>query len=306
MGRVNYLQTNFTAGEITPRLDGRVDISKYKNGVKTLENFLLLTHGGVTKRPGSMFVAEVADSSKAVRLQEFEFSTTQAYVLEFGDLTIRFYANNGRVESGGSPVEVVTPYTEDELPDLRFTQSADVLYISHADHPIKKLSRTSSTAFTLTDADIVGGPFQPINGDDTLILYIAIDSTTTAVTGATQADPCVIAAVGHGYQSGECVTFASVGGMSDLNGNRYFIIKLTDDTFSLRDESYRDIDSTAYGAYTSGGTVNRSITKWGTYSDGSTGHTLSSDFEIFTSEHVGALVRLWEPGQATGISGEPV
>jgi hypothetical protein len=46
------IQTSFTAGELSPRLEGRVDLSQYNNGLHTLENFLILPHGGVTRRPG--------------------------------------------------------------------------------------------------------------------------------------------------------------------------------------------------------------------------------------------------------------
>jgi hypothetical protein len=77
----------------------RVDFSKYANGVETLENYVVLPQGGVTRAPGTRFVAEVKDSSKSTRLIPFEFSTTQAYMLEFGDLYIRVYRDGGRVGS---------------------------------------------------------------------------------------------------------------------------------------------------------------------------------------------------------------
>jgi hypothetical protein len=71
-----------------------------------LENFLILPHGGVTRRPGLKHVAEVKDSSKQVRLIPFEFSITQAYVLEFGDQYIRFYKDNAIIVEDTTPVAV--------------------------------------------------------------------------------------------------------------------------------------------------------------------------------------------------------
>lgn len=97
MPKVSPLITNFSSGELTPRLDGRIDIAKYPNGCATLENAIIWPQGGASRRDGLHFVAEVKDSTKQVRLIEFEFSTTQAYVLEFGDQYIRFYRNNGQV-----------------------------------------------------------------------------------------------------------------------------------------------------------------------------------------------------------------
>jgi hypothetical protein len=90
MARVHPFQTNFTAGELTPKLAGQVDFKKYNNGVETLENMTVFPQGGATRRYGSRFVAEVKDSSKITRLIPFEFNIEQSYILEFGDQYIRF------------------------------------------------------------------------------------------------------------------------------------------------------------------------------------------------------------------------
>jgi len=105
MGRQAPMQTNFTAGEFSPRLLGRSDIEKYKNAVKTLTNFKTFAHGGATKRAGSKFSARVKDSTKFARLIEFIFSTEQAYALEFGDLSIRAHTNNAQLAEGGHLVD---------------------------------------------------------------------------------------------------------------------------------------------------------------------------------------------------------
>jgi len=235
--------------------------------------------------------------------REFTVANTTANTFELsGENSAGFAAYS----SGGTAskiIEVTTTYTTAQLDDLRFTQSADVLYIAHPSHPMRKLERSSNTSWTITDIEFLDGPFRDINGDLTQKFFIAIDSSTVNLSGATQADPVVITtSSSHGFKSGECVTFASVGGMTEINSNRYFIIKLSDTTFSLRDESYRDVDGTAFTAYTSGGTVNRSVTKWGTYAEGATGFAITSDFAYFDSDMVGQLIRLYEPGQQTGIS----
>ena len=120
MARVSVQLTNFTAGELSPRLDGRNDLSKYPSGCKTLENFIVYPHGSAARRSGSQFISEVKTSSKKTRLIPFEFSTTQTYILEFGDQYIRVYKDKGQVQSGGSAVEISTPYLEAELFDLKF------------------------------------------------------------------------------------------------------------------------------------------------------------------------------------------
>lgn len=90
---------SFTTGEVSPRLRGRVDLSQYNNGCRTLQNFTIQPHGGVSRRTGSEYVAEVDNSSNATRLIPFEFSTTQAYVLELGNQTMRFFKDQGLITS---------------------------------------------------------------------------------------------------------------------------------------------------------------------------------------------------------------
>ena len=85
----------------------------------------------------------------------------------------------------------------------------------------------------------------------------------TAITGITQADPCVVTAVAHGMATGWEVRITDLGpdmptarGMDQLNNNRYSITVLTADTFSLQDPiTGEDIDSSAYTAYVSDGSV---------------------------------------------------
>jgi hypothetical protein len=150
MARVHPFQSNFTAGELSPRLEGQIDFKKYFNGCSELTNMIVYPHGGATRRGGMYFVSEVKTSSKEVRLIPFEFNVTQSYVLEVGDQYIRFYKDNGQIQSGGSAYEISTPFLEAELSELHFAQSADVMYICHSNHAPRKLSRTGHTSWTLT------------------------------------------------------------------------------------------------------------------------------------------------------------
>lgn len=169
---------SFNAGELSPKLEGRTDISKYYSGCRTLENFLVLTYGGATRRPGTAFIAEVKTSSEVTRLIQFEFSTVQAYILEFGNLYIRFYRNGGQIESGNNPFEIVTTYLEADLFQLHFVQSADTMYIVHPDYPPRVLTRTGHTAWTITDVVFSRGPFLDENKGD---ITITPSSTTATV-----------------------------------------------------------------------------------------------------------------------------
>ena len=166
MRTVDSILTNFTAGELSPNMYGRTDIEKYYNGCMTMENFLVLPQGGAYRRPGSRYVASVKTASAFTRLVPFIFSTTQSYILEFGNLYMRVYYDGGQVQSGSTVYEVVTPYTTAQLPDLKFAQSADTLYIVHPSHEPRQLTRTAHTSRTLTALAWENGPFMKDNSDD--------------------------------------------------------------------------------------------------------------------------------------------
>ena len=134
MPRTTLALTSFVSGEFGNKLTGRTDFEKYSSAAKTLENFLIHPQGAATRRVGTQFIAEVKDSSKKTRLIPFEFSTTQTYILEFGDQYIRFFKDKGQILSGGSAYEIASPYLEAELFDIKFAQSADVMYLCHPNH----------------------------------------------------------------------------------------------------------------------------------------------------------------------------
>jgi hypothetical protein len=90
-------QRSFSGGELAPALYARIDTVKYATGLHTCRNTILLRHGGTANRPGSVFIGEVKDSSKTVKLVPFIFNTSQTYVLEFGNLYFRIIKDGSYV-----------------------------------------------------------------------------------------------------------------------------------------------------------------------------------------------------------------
>jgi len=108
MARSSYAFTSFVAGEVSPKLDGRTDLEKYFKACKTLENMIVHAHGTASRRPGTRYISEVKTSSAKTRLIPFEFSTTQTYMLEFGNQYIRFYKDNGIITETGKTITAIT------------------------------------------------------------------------------------------------------------------------------------------------------------------------------------------------------
>ena len=265
MAKVSAIQNNFNGGEISPLLFGRPDVDKYKTGLQTCLNFVPLIQGPIERRPGMGFVKEVKTSANLTRIIRFEFSTTQAYIIELGNLYARFYKDNGAIldgaktisaatkanpcvvtatshgysngdeifidavvgmtelngkyykiknkatntfeltniddvntnsssfttyGSGGTAsktIELVTTYTTANLFELKFTQSADVLYITHPSYTPRKISRTSDTDWSITDITFTDGPYLNSNVETTTLGLSAtsgsVTVTASAVTG---------------------------------------------------------------------------------------------------------------------------
>lgn len=186
--------------------------------------------------------------------------------------------------SGGtmaSPYEIASTYLETDLMALHFTQSEDVLTITHPSYPPRQLARLGATNWTLTDISFVptvsaptavAASASPASGtnrtrykvttiaqdglEESLASIVATVGAGTAITGATQANPGVITSVAHGRTVGDAVYIIGVVGMTQLNGNEYLVNTTpTADTLTLKTLSGVVINTSAYTAYSSGGTL---------------------------------------------------
>ena len=203
MPRTTLALTSFVSGEFSPKMEGRTDFDKYSSGAKTLENFLVHPQGAASRRVGTQFISEVKTSSQKTRLVPFEFSTTQTYILEFGNNYIRFFKDKGQILSGGSPYEISSPYLTAELFDIKWAQSADVMYITHPNHEVMKLSRTGHTSWSLTQCNFIDGPYLPTNNTNTTLtpasaaVGTGVNFTASAVTGINGGDGFLTTDVGR-------------------------------------------------------------------------------------------------------------
>jgi len=278
------LVNSFNGGEISPKIDARSDIAKYYSGCRTLLGMVPYVEGGAGRVPGTYFAKEAKVSSKKTRVIPFHFSTVQAYAIEFGDQYIRFYMDDGIILDGANVYEIASPYLEADLFKLKFSQSADVMYITHPSYPEKKLTRTSHILWTLTN-------------------FVARTQNAFAITAATKANPCVVtvtytatawatatpytvglirvSGVNHYYclvahtsgtfsvdlasgfwavmdfpVAGDIVYISGVVGMTELNDNFYTVASpnSTAGTFQLS-----GINSSAYTTWSSAGTAQKTI-----------------------------------------------
>lgn len=144
---IYLIQPSFAAGEISPYVANRVDLDKYKSALLTAQNLIIRPFGGCYRRQGSEFIGKVKYDDKPTALVAFNAGIDDAYLLEVGYQYIRIW-EDGKYTG----TELSTPY--DNVDNLRFTQSADTMFICSGDYPIQCLQRTA-TGWTFKEYEII-------------------------------------------------------------------------------------------------------------------------------------------------------
>lgn len=141
MRTLRTVQTSFTAGELDPRLNARIEVSRYYAGAAALRNVIVLPQGGVQRRPGLRHLATLpAAASAGLRLIPFAFSATQTFLLVL-------YAGGFQVFRGsdGTPLFTGTwPGDATIAEQLNWAQSADTLILLHRDLAPHRILRTGA------------------------------------------------------------------------------------------------------------------------------------------------------------------
>ncbi|NKX16196.1 hypothetical protein HGG75_10705 [Ochrobactrum pseudogrignonense] len=154
------VQNTFDKGEISPLLGARSDVDFWRSSLEFCRNFNVLTHGGLRRRSGTVFLTEVADSSQFTRLLSFRFSEDQAYVLALnGNGTMRFLSERQQLISGGVPYSIAQPFSAAALPKVSYDQFNDTAYLAHKNYRPRKLSRLGDVNWTIENAPFEDGPY---------------------------------------------------------------------------------------------------------------------------------------------------
>lgn len=78
-------------------MEARVDFERYPNAAKMCRNMVLYPQGGMTRRPGTRYIASVKTQSLATSLIPFEFSEDDSYMIEAGNNYFRFFRRQGQL-----------------------------------------------------------------------------------------------------------------------------------------------------------------------------------------------------------------
>jgi hypothetical protein len=140
-------KVSLNAGELSDEMAGRPDLSKFQMGCEVAENVRILRVGGQQRRAGFEYVNAPYDQSKKSRLQGFHFGSIsgddQGYCFEFSDYKMRVIRNGELITNGSSPAEFTTPWSEDQVFALQFSQRTDRIIVTHPDVEVHTITRGS-------------------------------------------------------------------------------------------------------------------------------------------------------------------
>lgn len=187
----------------------------------------------------------------------------------------------GAYASGGSIEEIyyiATPYAEQYIADLQFSQSGDIITIAHQTFQPRELSRTGDTSWSFNYVVFDSDTSKPTAISQTGTAFAtlpsgvykvtAVDANTgeestpgfwgtgRAITAITVASPGVVTSNAHGFVNTE-IFLTGINGMVQLNTRRFIAVSTGANTFTLRDDYGigGSLSTASYSFYTSGGTA---------------------------------------------------
>ena len=277
MARVSSIVTNFRAGELSPRLEGRIDLQKYNEAAQTLQNMLVFPQGGTTRRPGTKFAGRSKDGGK-VRLINFEFSDEQAYVLEFGVNYIRFFKDGGILTEAVKNITGITKANPAVVTsNSHGFSNGDRVFISG----VVGMTQVNSLEFTVAGATT--NTFQLSGVDSSAYTTYSSGGTVGKIVEVTTTYSITdIFEINHAQS-------ADVLYLAHKDHEPAKLTRTTATSFTLSDIAFVD------GPY-----LDENLTDTTLYASADTGTiTITASASLFTSADVGRLIRFREVLEVT-------
>ena len=148
--------------------------------------------------------------------------------------------------------EIPSPYLSADLFDIHHVQSSDVLTLVHPNYAPRELRRLGATQWTLVPISFVPSVTTPSG-----VAVTASRGEAFNITAITLANPGVLTlSSAHQFVIGDSVYVSGVLGMTQLTDGFYVVNSIPASAISLKNYTTGvPVNTTAYTAYTSGGTV---------------------------------------------------
>lgn len=142
------------------------------------------TMTGADSNTTAIVVAEVSTQVYTIKYEQGTW--TDGEIISCGDANVDCAVGYPTTTASSTPVEISTDFSHSELYSIQFTQSADVLYFVHPNHPPQKLSRYSHDHWILEDIVFDRPPFLSENTTD--ITITPSTSATDVTSGETYSE----------------------------------------------------------------------------------------------------------------------
>ena len=180
MARAALIQNSVNAGELSALMLGRQDIAKYASGLYVCLNGIPLVQGAWTRRPGTVYLHQAKHHDKKCRLFPFQYSTTQTYILEFGENYIRFFTSHGILTQTAQNITGVTKAATAvaTYSGADTYANGDRVYVSGA----VGMTQINNREFVVTNIDTGAHTFQLYDSDGVAVNSTAYDTWTSGGT----------------------------------------------------------------------------------------------------------------------------
>ena len=190
MSYTTIMQNAFTGGELSPFLEGRIDLASYQGGARVMENFLPMRQGPLRRRPGTTHAGYTRKPGAAylkARLVEFVDTAGVNWVLEFTDLKARIFSITTHAVVG-APTELVTTIAAGELFEFRYAINNGAIWIAHHSHKVQRIDYTvATTTWAISEPTFSGVTFSTSTNFPAVVAFHAgrllLAATDTSPTG---------------------------------------------------------------------------------------------------------------------------
>jgi hypothetical protein len=157
----------------------RQEVTVTETGTQHALNFEI-ERGPVDVRVGSASgLSDYIDAALLTGTHSIAFTPTGNFFIEFRSNLLREVLVNSVAVDAAGVMTLVSPYAAADLEFIRYSQSADVIFLAAKGHKQKRLERRGVSSWSLVDYDSNDGPFNSINSTVTTITPSALAGNIT-------------------------------------------------------------------------------------------------------------------------------
>ena len=154
LGHLTPLISDFSYGELSPKMLGRAETNVYHKGAQTMQNMVPMVQGGFRKRNGTITIGNTKTDGTA-QIYRLVINQNLWYLLEFTNLYLQIWGN---MSTTPSVVQTIaTPYLTADLVSLQVGWAYPDLFIANINYPPAMLEYVSLNTFVfVSPIPIVG------------------------------------------------------------------------------------------------------------------------------------------------------